>query len=96
MATFPARVKTIKFEKNDFLGWRDKMQKYPDEPAMDNAYRIYNPLARKANRKHGPPAPPKFKVSFEKWLRFLVEDTKDKHMNNHWKPQDQICHFVSS
>ena len=72
------------------------MQKYPEEPVMDEAYNVYNVLARRANRKNGAPPPPKFKVSLEKWLRYLVEDTNDRNMNVHWKPQDKICHFVGS
>ena len=61
---------------------------------MDKAYHIYDALVAKANKERGPPPPPKFKVSLEKWLRMLVHDTNDKKMNVHWMPQDQICHFV--
>jgi len=78
-----------------FLGWRDKTQHYPEDPAMDQAYHIYDGLVAKANKEDGPRPPPKFKVSLEKWLRFLVHDTDDEKMNVHWMPQDKICHFVS-
>ena len=62
---------------------------------MDQAYHIYDGLVAKANKEDGPRPPPKFKVSLEKWLRFLVHDTDDEKMNVHWMPQDKICHFVS-
>ena len=50
---------------------------------------------KKAKQQKGPPAPPKFKVSLEKWLRMLVNETNDESMNQHWKSQDGCCHFVS-
>ena len=61
---------------------------------MEKAYHIYDWYVVKANKEKGPPPPPKFKVSLEKWLRMLVHDKHDEKMNVHWMPQDQICHFV--
>jgi len=62
---------------------------------MDKAYHIYDWAVVKANKEKGPPPPPKFKVSLEKWLRMLVHDKHDEKMNVHWMPQDQICHFCA-
>ena len=76
-------------------GWRDKIQFYPDDPAHDANNNQFNTYVEKAEQQKGPPAPPKFKVSLEKWLRMLINDTNDEWMNQHWKSQDGCCHFVS-
>lgn len=81
---------------NPLLGWRDKIQYYPDDPKHEANNRQFNSYVEKAQKEPGPPAPPKFKVSLEKWLRMLVHDTNDTAMNQHWKAQDECCHFVSS
>jgi hypothetical protein len=76
-------------------GWRDKIQHYPDDPAHDVNNNQFNKYVQKAKQQKGPPAPPKFKISLEKWLRMLVNETNDEAMNQHWKSQDGCCHFVS-
>ncbi|CAG5076686.1 Oidioi.mRNA.OKI2018_I69.PAR.g8520.t1.cds [Oikopleura dioica] len=76
-------------------GWRDKIQYYPEDPAHEANNRQFNSYIEKARKEPGPPAPPKFKVSLEKWLRMLVHDTNDAAMNQHWKAQDECCHFCA-
>ena len=53
------------------LGWRDKIQYYPEDPAHEANNRQFNSYIEKARKEPGPPAPPKFKVSLEKWLRIF-------------------------
>ena len=71
------------------------MQKYPEKLATAKAYKIYDSVARDASKQIGPDPPQKYKVSLEKFLRYLSVNHREAKMNIHWKSQDGNCHFVS-
>ena len=71
------------------------MQLYPEDPAKNTSYKIYDNYAKRAEKEKGASAPPKFKVSLEKFLRLVVSESNEDKVNVHWRSQDGNCHIVS-
>ena len=89
--------------KNPFsrinFGWKDKfvISKFQNGSLSPQGvnYETYDSIAEKMKNFTGPSPPEGYKISFEKFVRHVVDSVDEYTVNIHFRSQTHICQPVS-
>jgi len=82
-----------------YAAWADKLKEHKFRNGsltpIGESYRVYDELVKKAAKLKGPSPPRSYKVSFEKFLKFIVSHGDEFSLNVHFRSQSAICQQCS-